>query len=830
MPKLRFLSPYLIQFFLSLLIWSQSAHCQNDSLNQARTNDTVKSIKEIIPFIQEMGKQETEKSINKFRSGQIAIRQTQIIKEISFVILKAKDYLKRGIDTSGLQSELIRSLDLYNIAADGVFTNPGSIQTYRNLNTSYDFMNVLLRKLKSRKNIIDKYQNDLLQFREQIDSLATDSTIYIFPSDSASFFQYYQKLTAVTSLLGPTDSLIDKSSASLSNLDAALSPLINQISSSLEDIESFQKKLSSSSFEKELPGIFGPVTHKRPFSEIIKFSIAKEGRVLKYYTAENKGRLILMVAIIIGMAIFISSLKKKISDNKVNRNDYTGQLVFRYPILSAILISVNLLQFIFPTPPFVFSLILWITAALSLTFIFLNYISKYWMEFWLTMLAFFILASADNLILQVSRTERWGMFILELGATFTASLILLKGHRFDLKEKKILYFIGLVVLLELAAFIANWTGRYNISKSLFFSGFLNIIIAISFLWTARLINQLLKVASNFYSSSDKSKSVLNFEKLSSNIPTFLYVVLGIGWLMLFGRNFYFFKEITQPFIDLLFNERKIGDYSFSIYSILLFFLIMTFSVILSKIVSFFTSETYTSQNKKSRKLNIGSWVLLIRISIICIGLFLAFAAAGIPMDRITIILGALGVGIGLGLQALVNNLVSGLIIAFEKPVNVGDIVEVSGISGRMKSIGFRSSVVATWDGADVIIPNGDILNAHLINWSMGNNNRRTDFMIGVAYGTDLDKAKKIIQDIIEAENNILKNPQPTIIFQEFGNSSIDIKIFYWVNHFNHLASSKSNLIFAIDQAFKQNNIEIPFPQQDLHIKSVINNESKKENK
>ncbi|MGY0037558.1 mechanosensitive ion channel family protein [Pedobacter sp. NJ-S-72] len=159
---------------------------------------------------------------------------------------------------------------------------------------------------------------------------------------------------------------------------------------------------------------------------------------------------------------------------------------------------------------------------------------------------------------------------------------------------------------------------------------------------------------------------------------------------------------------------------------------------------------------KDEKQGIGSWLLLIRITILGIGLFLALAAAGIPMDRIAIVLGALGVGIGFGLQSLVNNLVSGLIIAFEKPVNVGDIVEVDGQSGVMKSIGFRSSVIANWDGADVVMPNGDLLGSHLVNWSVGGGKRRTYIIIGIAYDADLRKAKELVSELLNADDRITK--------------------------------------------------------------------------
>jgi potassium efflux system protein len=201
-------------------------------------------------------------------------------------------------------------------------------------------------------------------------------------------------------------------------------------------------------------------------------------------------------------------------------------------------------------------------------------------------------------------------------------------------------------------------------------------------------------------------------------------------------------------------------------------------------------------------------------------LFLAVAATGAPLDRITIILGALSVGVGLGLQALVNNLVSGLIIAFEKPVNVGDSVEIGGRSGMIKSIGFRSSILSTVDGAEVIIPNGDLLNAHLVNWSLGNRMRRGDLLIGIAFGTDLEKARKILEQIMAADKRILRYPPSFVLFQQFNSSSIDVKLFFWSVLIDELGSIKSDLIAAIDQAFKENGIEIPYPQQELHIRNV----------
>jgi len=189
------------------------------------------------------------------------------------------------------------------------------------------------------------------------------------------------------------------------------------------------------------------------------------------------------------------------------------------------------------------------------------------------------------------------------------------------------------------------------------------------------------------------------------------------------------------------------------------------------------------------------------------------------MDRLTMILSALGVGIGFGLNTLINNLVSGLILAFEKPVNLDDIVEIGGQTGKMKSIGIRSSVITTYDGSEVIIPNGDLLNQHLVNWTMGSSRRRYEIQIGVAYGTDLNRTKLLLMEILHEHKQILKNPEPIVLATNFGESSIDFVVKYWVSHFNFGLDVKSDLILSIDNIFKENNIVIPFPQRDIHIQS-----------
>jgi small-conductance mechanosensitive channel len=202
--------------------------------------------------------------------------------------------------------------------------------------------------------------------------------------------------------------------------------------------------------------------------------------------------------------------------------------------------------------------------------------------------------------------------------------------------------------------------------------------------------------------------------------------------------------------------------------------------------------------------------LIIRISIISIGVLTALAAVGVPMDRLTIILSALSVGVGFGLQTLVNNLVSGLIISFEKPVSVGDIVEIGGQSGVVKSIGFRSSIITTSDGANVVIPNGDLLNQHLVNWTQENPSRSVNIAVAVAYGTNLEQAIKLLKTLPGKDERILAYPEPAVMIRQFAVGSIDIQLFFWIKNLNDLEAVKSDIYLAIETAFKEHSIRMPF--------------------
>ncbi|MCH5719389.1 mechanosensitive ion channel family protein [Niabella hibiscisoli] len=596
--------------------------------------------------------------------------------------------------------------------------------------------------------------------------------------------------------------------------------MVNEFSAASDNIENYQAALSATTFQRDFSNLGDSIKFQRSFKEVLRFSVLKGSLALYFYVGNNMGKLILLFILTILSYWFLRGLRVKLVEDGRLVQNMSGQLVFRYPALSAMLIVISIFQFIFPEPPFVFNLIIWLCSATALTFIFRGFITRYWMTFWLAVFMFFLIVSGINLVLQASRPERWVMLLVSLIAFLTFLIFFVTGRNRELKEKWIIYFIGIAVILELASALANIYGRYNLSKMLLTTGIFNIITGVLFAWTIRLINEGLLYANELYKTPERSLFYVNFDRVGSHIPNIFKILLIIGWTILLGRNFYAFNKITNPVKNFLETPRSVGAYSFTIENIVLFFGILIIASLVSQVVSFFASDKHDSSGNRIK--GVGSWLLLIRISIVSIGLFLAFAAAGIPLDRITIIVGALSVGIGFGLQTLINNLISGLIISFEKPVNVGDMVEIRGRSGVMKSIGFRSSIMTTYDGAEIIIPNGDLLNEHLVNWTLNDDTRRIELNISVAYGTDLAKVRTLLLELVDTDTRIASHPAPSVLVKEFSSSSVDFQLFLWAKQISESSKIKSDILILIDTHFKAHNITIPFPQQDVYIHSDPN--------
>jgi small-conductance mechanosensitive channel len=200
------------------------------------------------------------------------------------------------------------------------------------------------------------------------------------------------------------------------------------------------------------------------------------------------------------------------------------------------------------------------------------------------------------------------------------------------------------------------------------------------------------------------------------------------------------------------------------------------------------------------------------------GFVLAMAALGIDLTKVTLLAGAVGIGVGMGLQSVVNNFASGLILMLERPINVGDQIDVGGIVGEVRRIGVRSSTIRTVQGAEVIVPNSDLASKQVTNWTLSDRARRYEIDVGVEYGSDPARVLRLLEDAAAEVPEVQKVPQPRALFTGFGDSSLDFRLFAWVESVDIGVQAQNGLRMAILRTLDAAGIAIPFPQRDLHIR------------
>lgn len=216
--------------------------------------------------------------------------------------------------------------------------------------------------------------------------------------------------------------------------------------------------------------------------------------------------------------------------------------------------------------------------------------------------------------------------------------------------------------------------------------------------------------------------------------------------------------------------------------------------------------------------------LISRVLFMFLGSIVIIQSAGIDMSSLSLLAGALGVGIGFGLQNITDNFISGIIILFEKPIKVGDRIVVGDTEGDVINISVRATTILTNENVSIIVPNSEFISSRVINWSHNDRNIRFDIPVGVSYAEDPEQVKNVLLDVARKNENVLKSPEPHVFFDEFADSSLNFTLAVWTSKYTDKPRIlKTELYFEIFKQFKKEGIEIPFPQRDIYIKSQPEN-------
>ncbi|MDX2436849.1 MAG: mechanosensitive ion channel [Acidobacteriota bacterium] len=294
-------------------------------------------------------------------------------------------------------------------------------------------------------------------------------------------------------------------------------------------------------------------------------------------------------------------------------------------------------------------------------------------------------------------------------------------------------------------------------------------------------------------------------------------VAVVGWTVVVLRAYLLLDPLIAVIRRALDWSMKIGDFSIDPGDLLIFGFTIWLSFKVAAFIEFMLNVDFLPRVDLPKGVP-ETISRLTRYVVIAVGAVIASAAAGFDISKITIIIGALGVGIGFGLQNIVNNFVSGLILLFERPIRIGDTLDIGNSGGTVEKIGMRASIVSTWEGAEVVVPNADLISEKVTNWTLTHSRRRMTIPVGVAYGTDPENAAQLILGVATGHKHVDAHPAPVCLFQGFGDSALEFELRAWAATSSFVGVA-SDLRFAIVKTLEEADIEIPFPQRDIHLRT-----------
>ncbi|PYN61035.1 MAG: hypothetical protein DMD90_24630 [Candidatus Rokuibacteriota bacterium] len=444
-----------------------------------------------------------------------------------------------------------------------------------------------------------------------------------------------------------------------------------------------------------------------------------------------------------------------------------------------------------------------------------------------TVYALGVLFALDSLRQAVERVSVLEQAILEvemlagivvLGRSLTSGSLRLRSGAGAETERVRVFRIGagLVVLTLAAGLVAGATGYMRLARLLASSVFSGGVLALTLYACTRVATGVVALTLRVWPLNLLQMVQHHRDQLERRVHGVL-IVFAIGaWAARFLDRIDLFQPAWSLGGAILTAKLGRGSISFSAGDVLEFVLTVWLAYLVSAFIRFVLREDVYPRTRLTRGISYAISSLLNYV-IIALGFALALGVLGLDLTRVTVLVGAFGVGIGFGLQSVVNNFVSGLILLFERPVHVGDIVEVGELSGEVSRIGIRASTVRTWQGAEIIVPNAQLVTERVTNWTLSDRTRRIDLRVGVDYGSAPEKVVEVLEGVGRAHPQVLKDPAPQAVFIAFGDSSINFELRAWTNRFERWPKIQTELAVAVYAALPAAGMTLPFPQREVRI-------------
>lgn len=666
-------------------------------------------------------------------------------------------------------------------------------------------------RLTTLRNTLVKSNTELQRMSQSVIDLSADSVLAITANDKAEKKLYQSQLQEIKQRLQGAGKLTGTNLDQVSRLLAEVSALdivINDLRSQTEDQIQRSGKMAVG---REAPFLWNAPFNDLPDGGIMQqltSSYLGQQQILSYFINSTWDKRIL--ALIFAGAFFYWVHKNSKLSRRPGIKRKIGELKFEYlkafPILASVIVLFNITPLFEPDAPSLYIELVQFLLLLAMTYHLRLVLQAEQLKYWLIIIGLYAALIIGNGVSSTAIPMRIGLlainaFFLYLGLRLYKNL---KITQFTRKYVRIV--IGVLISFNGLAILLNLFGRLSLAKAFAITGVIGLTQMIGLAVFMQIMLDAMELQIKISSCNKGIFSRVNHNTTRASIRKALHIFSILLWLMVFMINMSMLSGVLSLLEGFLAKQRSFGSIHFTLGNVVFFTVIVYIANKLQKHVPVLFGEgslTYDGEvEHKSSK------VALIRLIIIILGVLFAVTASGLPMDRLTVILGALGVGIGLGMQNIVNNFVSGIILIFEKPFRIGDYVELADKKGKVKDIGIRSSKLITPQGSEVIIPNGDLLSGRLVNWTLSHDYVKSDLIFKVGSEADLDTLTKMIDEEVKQTSHVMDGLPVEILLNSFAAGSIELKVMAWVQSIYVEPAFKSELLVRLMKRLKEMEINI----------------------
>ncbi|MDY0989599.1 Miniconductance mechanosensitive channel MscM precursor [Flavobacterium sp. ACN2] len=727
-----------------------------------------------------------QQTVKKESRGRLFNDSTATDSDYLMAIEKASEVLESAYndidfagDTRHLFGEMKRTeskLDLILASLKGANPNVRNQQMYRLV------LQEIQQELEEQNKAINAKNLDLENIKKRVIDLRKDKTLISLLKDTIRRKQFQKEFGSLKKRYLATDSLMTKNQTTLNNKKRLTVQRKISVSNALVAVEGKLEKSGISIFNKEYPSLWqiNDSATKKKVTHNIKAKIIIEENVAAYYLGYKAGGLITLFFFMGLLFWYISRNIKYLTTNGYAEN--LQLLNFKYlnrgVLLPVLVIALNIAVVSNLYAPALFLELIQLFLLGVLIFLFKNQWSGVAMRNWLFLLGLFFALCFLDLFITIGLLQRLAFVAINiLGIRY--GLVQIKTLKEELYIKGFFKWASIIFIsLNVLSILYNLFGRVSLSNMLSITAFISLtqIVALSVLLKIILEIILLQI----YTTRVKRgiEKMFDYESLSDTLKKPFIIAISYMWLIVIASNLNIWESLRAALAKLLSHPNTIGSITFTLGNVVLFFIIIWAAHLLQKYVAYFFGEI-DDENEENINKRQHSKLLITRLVVLISGYLLAVAASGMPLDKLSILLGALGVGVGLGLQNVVNNFVSGIILIFDKPIQVGDVVEISSESGRIKSMGLRTTKINAPNGAEIIIPNGNLLSQNITNWTYTDNFKLVEITFEINGETIPEEINTVVNETL-ANLPLVNNSKPSqIYYSSISDGKYKLLIKFW---------------------------------------------------